>query len=102
MKKFFINITLALALAIVSPLAASARADVDDIAQSEEIVMSVKPVNGGLQISVNDDETHQFYVYSITGQMVKSVNVSETIVVDLPQGCYIVKCKQWSKKIVIR
>ncbi len=63
---------------------------------------TLRSVTGGIEITVNDDAKHDFYIYSITGQMVKAVTLSETTVVDLPQGCYIIKCESWSKKIVVR
>lgn len=63
---------------------------------------ALKSVSGGIEIAINDEAKHDFYIYSITGQMVKSITLSETTVVDLPQGCYIVKCESWSKKIVVR
>ena len=102
MKKLFLKIAVALTLTAAVSTTVLARPVDGDNVQSVETVLAVKPVGGGIQITVDDTESHQFYVYSITGQMVKSVTVSETAVVDLPQGCYIVKCKQWSKKIVVR
>ncbi len=63
---------------------------------------ALKSVSGGIEITISDDSKHEFYIYSITGQMVKAVTLSETSVIDLPQGCYIIKCESWSKKIVVR
>lgn len=51
----------------------------------------------------NSDVT--FNVYSITGQLVKTVRVGadQRTSVDLPKGFYIVKCgNQWSRKVVVR
>ncbi|MBD5266718.1 MAG: hypothetical protein HDS41_00810 [Bacteroides sp.] len=72
---------------------------------SSSIVVSaptIKPVPQGIELTVSDGETHQFYIYSITGQMIKSVEVRESAVIDLPCGYYIVKCREWSKKIVVK
>ncbi len=66
------------------------------------VVPSMKSVSGGIEISANDEQPHHFYIYSITGQMIKSVDIQDSQVIDLPQGCYIVKCNEWSKKIVVR
>ncbi len=62
----------------------------------------MKAVPQGIELTVTDGEVHHFNIYSITGQMVKSIDVAESVTVDLPQGYYIVKCKDWSKKIVVR
>jgi len=50
----------------------------------------------------NSDAT--FNVYSITGQLVKVVRVSadQRISVEFTKGFYIVKCSQWSRKVVVR
>ena len=43
-------------------------------------------------------------IYSITGQMVKDLEVAPgmDVTVDLPAGYYIVKTAQWSKRIVVK
>lgn len=99
MKKTLVKIAVAFMLAAIAPATVVSQ-PIDS--EAVESVLTVKSVGGGVQITVNDTESHQFYIYSITGQMVKSVTVSESVIVDLPQGCYIIKCKQWSKKIVVR
>ena len=99
MKKTLIKIAVALVLAAVAPATVVSQPIESEAVES---VLTVKPVGGGVQITVNDTESHQFYIYSITGQMIKAVTVLDTVVVDLPQGCYIIKSKQWSKKIVVR
>lgn len=59
------------------------------------------PVRGGIELSAV--EQTRFEIYSITGQQIKSVTVSgETQTVELPKGCYIVRCPQWSKKVVVK
>lgn len=63
---------------------------------------TIKSISQGIELTVSDGEAHQFYIYSITGQMIKSVEVRESAVIDLPCGCYIVKCREWSKKIVVK
>ena len=54
-------------------------------------------------IAGNSDAT--FNVYSITGQLVKTVRVSadQRVSVDFQKGFYIVRCgNQWSRKVVVR
>lgn len=64
---------------------------------------TIKINSGNLEISVPDDTIYNFNIYSITGQLVKTLKLSDgTASVELPRGCYIVKCEKWSKKIVIR
>lgn len=65
---------------------------------------SVKVHSYGVELIVpSNDREYNFRIYSITGQVVKSVRLSEgKELVELPQGCYIIKCEAWSKKIVIR
>jgi len=47
-----------------------------------------------------------FTIYSITGQVVRTVTVSPeaTVTVELPKGFYIVKYNhgQWSRKVVVK
>lgn len=59
------------------------------------------PVKGGIEVSAADQT--RFEVYSITGQQIKTVTISgESATIELPQGCYIVRCPQWSKKVVVK
>lgn len=55
-------------------------------------------------LSVNGEKSEKFQIYSITGQLVKTIEVgaggSERV--ELPRGCYIVKCSLWSKKVMVR
>lgn len=62
---------------------------------------SAKSTNGGILLSATESTT--FEIYSITGQRLKSLAVdSEEVRVELPAGCYIVRCSQWSKKVVVK
>lgn len=97
------TLAIAASLAFAMPAVIFAQSADDDLTSS--VITSaptMKAVSQGIELTVTDGETHHFYVYSITGQMVKSIDVNESVTVDLPQGYYIVKCKDWSKKIVVR
>lgn len=87
--------------ASVAGLPAVARADdghVETVAVND---CSATPAGGGIMLSASGSVA--FDVYSITGQRVKSVTVdSGTVKVDLPKGCYIVRCPQWSKKVIVK
>lgn len=65
---------------------------------------SVRALHGGLELVNPLEAGMTFAIYSITGQLVKQVDVAggSTLSVDLPTGCYIVKCAKWSKKIVVK
>lgn len=102
MKKLS-HILIAMVMAgVFSPAVAHADNVEDSSIESIVVAPTMKSVSGGIEISANDDQTHHFYVYSITGQMIKSVDIQDSQIIDLPQGCYIVKCSEWSKKIVVR
>ncbi|MDE6248676.1 MAG: T9SS type A sorting domain-containing protein [Paramuribaculum sp.] len=71
----------------------------------EIVAESVATVTTGVgEMTISTDQTQRFYVFSITGQMIKSLEISagEQKTIELPNGCYIVKCAQWSKKVVVR
>lgn len=49
-----------------------------------------------------DGVVYHFQIYSITGRLEKSFSLRDgSQTVDLPQGCYIVRCEKWSKKVIV-
>lgn len=76
----------------------------DDTEIETEIAVEdckAKPCNGGIELYAASRTS--FEIYSITGQRVKSVAVEDSSVrVELPDGCYIVRCSKWSKKVVVK
>lgn len=61
--------------------------------------------NGCMTIdNYGDSRELTFTVYSITGQIVKSVSVANgsSMTINLPKGFYIVKCDYWSRKVVVK
>lgn len=69
--------------------------------------MTVQPVikvhNGVVEIMLSGNENRQVYVYSLTGQLVKSVNAQPgTTTIELPAGYYIVKCDRLSQRVIVR
>ncbi len=49
--------------------------------------------------------SNSFNVYSVTGQLIKSLHLSgeATASIDVPKGFYVVKCNSdWSRKVVVR
>lgn len=65
---------------------------------------SVVAGSDGIVLAVIGEKSEKFHIYSITGQLVKAIEVgaggSERV--ELPRGCYIVKCSRWSKKVMVR
>lgn len=104
MKKILYTIMTALMLAMMSPAVMAMPSPGPEI--SGPIAQGgpqVKVLHGGLELVVTDDSRETFMIYSITGQLVKSVEVErESRHVELPQGCYIVKCSKWAKKVVVK
>lgn len=64
---------------------------------------SISTSTGCLILHAPADKTIVFYIYSITGQVIKTVSVSSgKTIVELPKGYYIIKCEQWSKQAIVR
>lgn len=101
MKRIFAILALISALAlpcqIVSARTSSAALEV------AADVPSARPLSGAIELQCPpDDVTYTFQIYSITGQLVKTIRLHNgTALVELPQGCYIVRCQKWSKKIIV-
>lgn len=65
---------------------------------------AMRPAEGGVELISSPSESTVFMVYSITGQLVKKVEVeaSAQSTITLPGGCYVVRCAAWAKKIAVR
>lgn len=65
---------------------------------------AMRPAEGGIELISSPSESTVFMVYSITGQLVKKVEVeaSAQSTITLPGGCYVVRCAAWAKKIAVR
>ncbi len=103
MKRFLAYILILVALGSTGVVASGAAPQGG--AGVELVAESVATVSAGVgEMTISTEQTQRFYIFSITGQMIKSVEISagEHRVIDLPNGCYIVKCAQWSKKVVVR
>lgn len=103
--KRFRHILIALALAAGAAGVSASAAVTDGGAQSEMAAstVSIKVGHGQAELTVIGSSPIRFQIYSITGQLVKSVEFADgTILVELPRGMYIVKCDLWSKQIVVK
>lgn len=91
----FVAICTALAAASGSYMLAAER--IESVAPEAKAT----PVSGGIEVSAS--EQTRFEVYSITGQQIKAITISgEAQTIELPNGCYIVRCPQWSKKVIVK
>lgn len=108
MKKHLLNILSAVAIVISmagtsAAATAAARIDSSSIAADEP---QARIVAGGVELSAPADaaDAVRFMVYSITGQVIKTVTVNAgvPVTVELPAGVYIVKCDKWSHRIIVR
>jgi len=107
MKKHLLNILSAVVVATgmagTSAVAAAAARIDSSIAVGEPQACIVP---GGVELSAPADaaDAVRFMVYSITGQVIKTVDVKAgvPVTVELPAGVYIVKCDKWSHRIIVR
>jgi len=100
MKQLYrIVMALIVACASTAPAFVAMADETTEVAAVEE--SRAAGVEGGIQLSAT--ESTGFEVYSITGQRVKKVTVeNSTVKIDLPKGCYIVRCAKWSKKVIVK
>lgn len=99
------HIILTFALA-ASAAGGSVLASVTDDGVRQELVSTTataKAGQGQVELTVDGNELVKFHIYSITGQLVKTVQLTDgKVAIELPRGLYIVKCDKWSKQIVIK
>ena len=101
MKKIFVLLILTLSTASVEPLLYAATTH--DLQELSEQNVKVRTVPGGIELHNNTRQTVDFQVFSITGQMLKSLNMNTGhTIVELPQGCYIVRHPYGALKVVVR
>lgn len=64
---------------------------------------SVSVEKGFVELTSPDGEAVKFEIFSITGQLIKSVTVKgSTVKIDLPKGFYIIKCESWTKRVMLK
>ncbi len=72
---------------------------------AEGIVQSpqIKVLSQRIEIEVADDDIHQVSIYALTGQIVKTADVSSgKTTIELPTGYYIVRIDDLAKRVIIR
>ncbi len=102
MKRLLYILTLSIALAVASVGSqAIAAPRVEQVSSDETTVTGGK----GTIAMVAGESDATFSIYSITGQLIKTVRVSAgtRVTIDMPKGFYIVKCAgRWSRKVVVK
>lgn len=100
MKKIFAILLLMLA---VSDLAtASEPPQLQRGIETQVNIPKITIQQGAIGITNSSDMELTVDVYSITGQLVKRVRLSNgSITLEVKAGCYIVKCDSWSKKVIV-
>lgn len=104
MKKliFIFSLSLCASVGVISY-----EAQASDVAR--EVVVQdtsgpgLKVTGSSLELMCGDRVNVKFEIFSITGQLVKAVTVaSGTARVELPKGFYIVKCENWTRRVMLK
>lgn len=102
MKRLLYILVAVVALGAVTPsINAVAVPRIEQVAGDDPTVVGGK---GTIAMAAGESDA-TFNVYSITGQLIKSVKVSAgtKVTMDFPKGFYIVKCVgKWSRKVVVK
>lgn len=107
MKKLLFTLLLTMCIALAMHANPVSKSETNATEETAELVVEtliVKSTPNGVIFSVNDDKAYQFGVYSITGQLIKSIKVlpHTSTTITLPKGYYIVRCEKWAKQVVVR
>lgn len=106
--KYIRNILSSLFFASMSLFATEAYAAEspdDSNTVAEEIIAApqIKTLAHGIEIEISDNNNHQIFVYALTGQIIKTIEVTPGATsIELPAGYYIVKIDKLAKRVIIR
>ena len=70
----------------------------------ESVAANATGGTGRITLSAGSSDA-VFQIYSITGQLIKTVrvNADSHSTVEMPKGFYVVKCNgQWSRKVIVK
>ena len=98
---YILTLSVALAVGSVSVTMVASPTRVEQVSSDETTVVGGK---GTIAMVAGDGDT-KFNIYSITGQLIKTVrvNAGTRVTIDMPKGFYIVKCAgRWSRKVVVK
>lgn len=98
-----ISIALFISVIALFPTMGIAMPINNDIAKIETVQPSITVNTGSISLTILGEEPVLFQIYSITGQIIKTITLDHgTISIDLPRGYYIVKCPYWSKTVIVK
>lgn len=103
MRKLFVILIFSLVYGLA--FMASAATTGGETKDIESVVsnVSVYSGNGLIVLNNNSEEAVTFTIYSITGQIIKSVVIHNgNLNVELPKGFYVVKFNQWSRRVIVK
>lgn len=72
--------------------------------QSDKKNAEAKLISGGIELTAGTAE-ERILIYSIAGNLVKDITLrpgSESVIIELKAGCYVVRGTDWSKKLIVR
>ena len=102
MKRVLYILTMCVALAVGTESATLVAAPrIEQYSSEDPAVVGGK----GTITMVAGDSDVSFSIFSITGQLIKSVrvNAGTRVTIDVARGFYIVKCAgRWSRKVVVK
>lgn len=86
----------------VFPLLAADVKSVQEITVTDKVGPTFS-INGA-SVEFTTDITTKVEIFSITGQLVKSltVNPGTTLRIELPKGFFIIKCEYWAKRVMVK
>lgn len=102
MKRLIIYLILiSAAAALPMPVVASEqKPQVEERMQEQPMVKVSGTV---IELRSPNQEAVKFQIFSITGQLIKTLTVKAMPVkVELPKGFYIVKCDNWTKRVMLK
>ncbi|MCM1028416.1 MAG: T9SS type A sorting domain-containing protein [Pseudoflavonifractor sp.] len=105
MKKTICAMAILAVLAVAPCTPAAPVSDVEALGHVDYAAApAVKVTSDGIELYASAVEPTTFMIYSITGQLVKKTTVEAAAHVNsqLPEGCYIVRCSSWAKKVVVK
>ena len=103
MKKMLLILSLILPLGSVVPATAAGASD-NAVSRFETTVATAVGGNGRITFYAGNTDA-VFHIYSITGQLLKTMRLSADghASLDMPKGFYVVRCNgQWSRKVVVK
>ena len=67
-----------------------------------EIVNSLEVFGGNGMITINNADAATAQIYNVTGQLINTVNLSNSTTVQVPAGIYIVRVGDAAQKVLVK